>query len=229
LCDNSPFLGVPLQHTREAQLDVFSRFIDGVNQHWTLIAQRDVTLPVSVSSTPPSVEFQRYRFCAIQMTGGGNFPSRFIRPDYLLNLMHTTEKIYGLDAMPHAVYDIIQTRGCGRAVSGQNSITFQSIADNAVVSYAMGGIGMTTLFPNGQLMLQMMEATDSKLANCSKPAHGNQDNHLSGIDYSAMIDEPQRVARMMGVDNSLSSKERIILAGLFTSIATALSALYTTL
>ena len=30
------------------------------------------------------------------MTGGGNFPSRFTKPDVLLSLMHTTEKSFGL-------------------------------------------------------------------------------------------------------------------------------------
>ena len=54
-----------------------------------------------------------YRFFTIQMTGGGNFPSRLIRPDFLLNLLYTTEKIYGLDVMEHAVHDFTQARGCG--------------------------------------------------------------------------------------------------------------------
>ena len=192
-------LGVELKQVTPAQLDVFSRFVDGVNQHWTLMAQRDVILPADQCA---SAEKKLYRFYAIQMTGGGNFPSRFVRPDYLLNLLHTTEKLYGLDVMKHAVYDVIQSRGCGRAVSGQNSIAFQAIAVNAVVSYALGGIGMTTLFPNGQPMMEMMQESHSKLQEMRTDFDtSTKEDFLAGIDYSAMIDEPQRVARLMGVDN----------------------------
>ena len=92
------------------------------------------------------------------MACGGNFPSRFAKPDYLLNVLTTTEKMYGHETIRHhAVFDILQTRSCARAVSVQNTMTFQHLADNAVISYALGGIGMTTIFSNGERMAQMME------------------------------------------------------------------------
>ncbi|CAF0995371.1 unnamed protein product [Adineta steineri] len=202
-------LGIDKSQTSSAQLDVFSRFVDGVNQHWTLIAMRDVSLPMTADPLSP---IKDYRFFAIQMTGGGNFPSRLVRPDYLLNLLHTTEKMYGIDIMKHAIYDVIQSRGCGRAVSAQNTIAFQNLADNAVVSYALGGIGMTTMFPNGEKMLQMIEQRDPML-NKNTEKVVSMDHLLDGIDYSFMTDETQRVARSLGFDNSMSKKEKKAVAG----------------
>ena len=203
-------LGVDLSQTDPSQLHVFSRFVDGVNQHWTLIAQRDVTLPVTAHANSP---VKKYRFFAIQMTGGGNFPSRLVRPDYLLNLFYTTEKMYGIDVIKHAIYDIVQSRGCGRAVSAQNTIAFQNLADNAVVSYALGGIGMSTMFPNGQKMIEMLEENDRLLNKNSKKTI-MFDRVLNGIDYSFMTDETQRVARTLGYDESMSKKEKKVLTTL---------------
>jgi hypothetical protein len=202
-------LGVDMDEVKPAQLDVFSRFIDGVNQHWTLFAQRDVSLPITTDS---GSSVKSYRFFAIQMTGGGNFPSRLVRPDYLLNLLYTTEKMYGIDVMKHAVYDLVQSRGCGRAVSAQNTISFQNLADNAVISYALGGIGMTTMFSNGERMVQMVQQQDQTLRKLDKKMTST-DRLLDGIDYSFMTNETQHLSRLLGFDDSMSKKEKIIVAG----------------
>ena len=97
------------------------------------------------------------------MTGGGNFPSRLIRPDFLLNLLYTTEKIYGLDVMEHMLYMISRKlEVADERVSAQNRICFQSLADNAMISYALGGIGMTTVFASGEILF-------GRLGNIIKP------------------------------------------------------------
>lgn len=212
------FLGVDLSEVDSTKLDVLSRFVDGVNQHWTLIGQRDVTIPLTNESNP---SIKTYRFFAIQMTGGGNFPSRLIRPDYMLNLLYTTEKMYGLDVMKNAVYDIVQSRGCGRAVSAQNSIQFKSLADNTVINYALGGIGMTTMFPNGEKMFRMIEEHDSLLRKTDRQSNLPED-FLADIDYSCMTDDKQHLARSLGFDNSMSNKERKFLKGLAYILAISL-------
>ena len=202
-------LGVDMSEVKSAQLDVFSRFIDGVNQHWTLIAQRDVSLSMTADANSPVM---KYRFFAIQMTGGGNFPSRLVRPDFLLNLLYSTEKMYGINVMKHAVYDLVQSRGCGRAVSAQNTICFQSLADNTVVSYALGGIGMTTMFSNGERMIQMIEKHDKTMKKEDKKMTA-MDHLLDGIDYSFMTDETQQLSRFLGFHDNLNKLERRIVAG----------------
>ncbi|CAF4532340.1 unnamed protein product [Rotaria socialis] len=212
-------LGVDLSEVNAAKLDVLSRFVDGVNQHWTLIAQRDVSL---LQTNEPNSPTKTYRFFAIQMTGGGNFPSRFIRPDYMLNLLYTTEKMYGLDVMKNAVYDIVQSRGCGRAVSAQNTIRFSNLADNAVINYALGGIGMSTMFSNGEKMVQMIEEQDSMLRKTDKQSNVNE-HFLEGIDYSFMVDEKQHLARSLGFDDSMSHKEKRVLTRLAYTIVLTLA------
>jgi hypothetical protein len=215
-------LAVDLNQAQVAQLDVFSRFIDGVNQHWTLIAQRDVTLPLSSDLNSPN---RSYRFFAIQMTGGGNFPSRLVRPDFLLNLLYTTEKMYGIDSIDHAMYDLIQSKGCGRSVSGQNTIAFQTLCSNGVVSFALGGIGMTTMFANGEKMVEMIENQDETLRKEIKNSAWST-KFLNGIDYSFMTGETRHIERFLGFDDSMNQKEKKILIS--TSIATFIGFLLST-
>ena len=202
-------LGVDLDRATPAQLDVYSRFVDGVNQHWTLIAQRDVTLP---ATSDPASPMKNYRFFAIQMTGGGNFPSRLVRPDFLLNLLYTTEKLYGIDVIDHAIYDLVQARGCGRSVSAQNTIAFQPLACNATVSYALGGIGMTTMFSNGAKMVEMVEEEDELLQKVPKDSEWSE-RFLDGIDYSFMVGNSTQTERFFGFDETMSKKEKILVTG----------------
>jgi hypothetical protein len=62
-------LGVKRGTAAGEKLDTFRKFIDGVNQHWTLVKEREVT-----------VGSDTFDFFVIQMTGGGNFPSRHTIP-----------------------------------------------------------------------------------------------------------------------------------------------------
>lgn len=197
-------IGVDTSKTTPERLAIFQRFQDGINQHWTLIAQRDV-----------NVQGKVYRFFAIQMTGGGNFPSRHVRPDYFVNLLTTTELMLGLNREDIIGYDIIQGRGCGRAVSAKNAIAFSPISKNAIGSYALGGIGMTTLFPNGELMTQMLEflagngpgdLKNGVIGNTTSHTalYGTSDNILRGINYNKFVDDVRVVPRLLGLDDSFS-------------------------
>ncbi|KAL7575146.1 hypothetical protein ACA910_018639 [Epithemia clementina (nom. ined.)] len=217
------------------KLDVFRKFIDGVNQHWTLIKEREV----HVGHGPDHARV--YDFFCIQMTGGGNFPSRHTKPDFVLNLLYTTEAVFGLNNLESSssassdavqpgdiIFDIVQTRGCGRSVSARNTVGFSPIAKNVVSAYGLGGIGMTTAFSNGALQLQVLEALsggngDQELLSPNGACRGQigitplsqrtlkeffGENIFQGVNYQAMIDDPQTVARGLGVDTSLSSKEK---------------------
>jgi len=205
---NVMIIGVDVEKTPKEKMEVYRKFMDGVNQHWTLIAEREVLC-----------KGKKYRYFAIQMTGGGNFPSRKITPDYVLNLLHTTEKMMGLDKDKHVVsYDLIQTRGCGRAVSAKNSVAFAPLATNAVANYALGGIGMTTMFPNGELMVQMLENLQGKGAGeISQGRVGNTQmsqmlhskNVLEGVDYTTLVDDSSKVARIIGFDEKFPLLEKI--------------------
>jgi hypothetical protein len=210
-------LGVKRGSAAGAKLDTFRKFIDGVNQHWTLIKEREVTVGDEV-----------YDFFVLQMTGGGNFPSRHTKPDFVLNLMYTTEEIFGLNVAfkpGDVIYDIVQSRGCGRSVSARNTVGFQPIAKNLCSAYGLGGIGMTTAFSNGALQLQILEAlapvggdkelpkgtAQGRIGSEASMAMMKQfygENIFSGVNYKAMVDDPQKVARAMGVDSSISAQEK---------------------
>jgi len=217
----------------EDKMELFRKFLDGVNQHFTPISERLVQLPNNTT----------YRFFALQMTGGGNFPSRFTRPDVIVNLLHTTEQLFGLkpeynnnkdnDSMNNSfedgdiMYDVVQVRGCGRSVSATNSITFAPIANNAVINYALGGIGMTTMFPNGELSLQILENMEKVKRGTVKNFVASPDNPLRDIDYSMMIDDPSLTSRMLGVDTTISGKEKFWMTTvLFTATVAVLGLLF---
>jgi len=215
-------IGLRKSTVSEEKIQTFRNYMDGVNQHWTPIAERDVQISGSTDV---------YRFFAIQMTGGGNFPSRFTRPDILLSLMNTTEKIFGLKEYDAGdiVYDLVQSRGCGRSVSSRNTISFAHVGNNCVAAYGLGGIGMTTMFPNGELMVQLSEfAKKPNSTGLSDGVIGDQgallqlygENLNRGTDYRAIVDDLDSAARFFGRNNSYSNKEYFW--GVFAIILTSL-------
>ena len=221
-------LGVKRGAASSEKLDTFRKFIDGVNQHWTLISEREVR-----------VGDDAYDFFAIQVTGGGHFPSRYTKPDFVLNLLYTTEALFGLNEFSKGdiMYDIVQTRGCGRSITARNTLSFCPLAKNVVSAYGLGGIGMTTAFANGALQLQILEALsnlegDKAFKEGLRSGRIGQEEALSklesfygsnifqGIDYTPMVDDPQKVARALNVDSSVSTQEKQYIFG--TIVATLL-------
>lgn len=224
-------LGIKRGAASGTKLDTFRKFIDGVNQHWTLIKEREVTVGQDV-----------YDFFVIQMTGGGNFPSRYTKPDFVLNLLYTTEEIFGLNDFEDGdiIYDIVQSRGCGRSVSARNTVGFAPLAKNIVSAYGLGGIGMTTAFANGALQLQVLESLNEKegdtvladgtskgrigsTASREKLVEFYGEDIFSGVNYEAMIDDPRKTARALGVDQTVTSSEKWMVGSIGTSLATAMT------
>ena len=121
-----------------------------------------------------------YSLFAIQMTGGGNFPSMYQKPDSILSLLYNCEHIYDLNNSNKnnsIYYDIIQLRGCARAVTGSNSICFTKFNNtNISLAYGLGGIGMTTMFPNGVLLSELVDNT-----------YKTHKSILNNIDYTNML------------------------------------------
>lgn len=92
-------------------------------------------------------------------------------------------------------------------------------------AYGLGGIGMTTAFANGALQLQILEALAEVnghvdlMKGFSKGKIGNDvaleklnifygENIFEDVNYKAMIDDPQKVARSLGFDQSNSGSEK---------------------
>jgi hypothetical protein len=132
--------------------------------------------------------------------------------------MNTTEKIFGLkDYNPgDVVYDLVQARGCGRSVSSRNTISFAHLGNNCVAAYGLGGIGMSTMFPNGELMIQLSEfAKKPNSVGLSNGIIGDQEallrlygeNLNGGTDYRAIVDDLDLAARYFGRNKSYSNKE----------------------
>lgn len=213
-------IGVDLNKVSEEQLSIFRHFLGGENHHWTPIAERQVT----------DKQGKRFQFFAIQMTGGGNFPTRHMSPDIVLNLLISTERIFDLEKKKNekaVTYDLVQTRGCGRAVSAKNAINFVVLGKGAVGAYALGGLGMTTMYSNGELMNELVELRE-QLANgkidqqefqdrlstgelnspYSQQLYG-VDHVLGGVNYTKLVDDINKTARKLGHDDSLSENEKM--------------------
>jgi hypothetical protein len=114
------------------------------------------------------------------------------------------------------VYDLVQSRGCGRSVSSRNTISFAHVGNNCVAAYGLGGIGMTTMFPNGELMVQLAEfAKKPNSTGLSNGIVGDQgalrqlygENLNEGTDYRAIVDDLDTAARFFGRSNSYSNTE----------------------
>jgi len=126
-----------------------------------------------------------------------------------------------LDKTVH--YDVVQVRGCGRGVSAKNAVSFVPVGNNSVGSYALGGIGMTCMLPNAELGVQYLEYLEgSGVGDLGTGQIGNETvlnkvyvkHVLTGIDYSTLVDDDLRVGRMLGVNDSFSPAEGLMLWGI---------------
>ena len=117
----------------------------------------------------------------MQMTGGGNFPSRYTRNDTVYNLLHNFERVFCHDEERNGefCYDLVQLRSCPRVVSADNTIKFQKVGGRLCLAYAQGGIGMTTMFANAELAL--------RLAGVVRPVNIFKSDPLAGLNYDRMV------------------------------------------
>ena len=102
--------------------------IDGHNKHIVRLAEKDVFFGD-----------KKYKYFAMQSTGGGNFPSRYTHPETALNVFKANIiPILGLDR-DGIEYDILQVRSCARGVTAQNAFRMSAPASNMVMVYGLGG------------------------------------------------------------------------------------------
>ena len=166
---------VDLDKVDERGMRCFRDYIDGHNKHIIRLAEKDVR-----------VGDKRYKYFAMQTTGGGHFPSKHVHPETALNLFKANIiPILNLER-DGIEYDIIQvrsrsqllqanwpllllmspitfhhkcpfqTRSCARGVTAQNAFRMSAPASNMVMVYGLGGIGMSTMAANGLLMRTLM-------------------------------------------------------------------------
>ena len=99
---------------------------------------------------------KKYKYFAMQSTGGGHFPSKNAHAETALNVFQANIiPILGLNR-DSIEYDILQVRSCARGVSVQNALRMSAPASNMVMVYGLGGIGMSTMAGNALLMKVIM-------------------------------------------------------------------------
>ena len=68
---------------------------------------------------------------------------------------------------------------------------------------------MTTVFSNGEKMVQMIEENDPQLHGLDKNMPSTA-HLLYNIDYSFMMNETQQLSRLLGFDDSMSKREKSV-------------------
>ena len=88
---------------------------------------------------------KKYKYFAMQSTGGGTFPSKYTHPETALNVFKANIiPILGLDRNG-IEYDILQVRSCARGVTAQNAFRMSAPASNMVMVYGLGGKNISIL------------------------------------------------------------------------------------
>jgi len=130
----------------ENTLRKFRDHIGSHNKHFVRLGEREVI-----------IDGKSFQFFLQQATGGGHFPNWDVHPETALNVFNANViPLFGLNA-PGIEYDIITVRSCARSVTAQNAFQITSPLANVVAIYGLGGIGMTTMFPNALLMKAVMK------------------------------------------------------------------------
>jgi len=98
------------------------------NSHWTMLAKND-------------------SYVIMRVTGGGNTGSESYNPNYFLNNIANTLRIYGggEDEISPLVA-IVRTYGCPRSINAINSTSLEKLGINFLTSYGKGGTGNTKRF-----------------------------------------------------------------------------------
>ncbi len=177
------------------------------NSHWTMIACNE-------------------DYIVMRMTGGGNTGSEEYRPEYFLNLLANTRRIFGDDLV-----GILSTYGCPRAVNARNSTEFAKIAEGAVISYGKGGTGNTKRHIEAVFGLMML-GFEKETVEFFNQFYTNQGESLGDqlLTSYKMADEVgffsdniQKTNRRMGYNNSLSTEEKLMIGGFVTILSLGLA------
>lgn len=104
------------------------------NSHWTMLAKNDTHV-------------------IMRVTGGGNTGSEEYNPNYFLNNIANTLRIFGGENSQSPLVGIVRTYGCPRSINAINATTFEKVAEGFVVSYGKGGTGNTKRFSEAVIAL----------------------------------------------------------------------------
>ena len=162
----------------------------------------NATTCVRLAEREVKVAGKKYIFFLHQVTGGGHFPCHYVHPEVPMNIISAIySKILSLND-EGVEFDIISTRSCARGIVANNSFKLTIPLANMVMTYGLGGIGMTTMPSNALLMkaalgerllLSQGRLTAQKLQNNFKDSvfeciphwkHGN----IFRRDYSRVLD-----------------------------------------
>lgn len=187
-------------------LRCFRDYIGGNNKHIVRLAEKDV-----------QIGEKKYKYFAMQTTGGGHFPSKDAHAETALNIFQANVvPMLNLDR-EGVEYDIVQARSCARGVCAQNALRLTAPASNMVMIYGMGGIGMSTMAGNGLLMQALMKQRQmlsngttnpneykNNLANGNfgRILHWNKSNPFNEINFAQFtdnVDNPKVLADLIGV------------------------------
>lgn len=114
------------------------------NSHWTELAKDDEPL-------------------IIRITGGGNTGSEKYNPNYFLNVIGNTDRIFA-----DALVGVVRSYGCPRAINAINSTNFEEIAEGFVVSLGKGGTGNTKRFSEAVIALALLGYEDEVVGYFNK-------------------------------------------------------------
>lgn len=104
------------------------------NSHWTMLAATD-------------------EHVVLRVTGGGNTGSEEYNPNYFLNTLVNTGRIFRGETGENPVIGVIRTYGCPRSINSINATIFEKLAEGLVVSYGKGGTGNTKRFSEAAIAL----------------------------------------------------------------------------
>jgi hypothetical protein len=177
------------------------------NSHWTMIACNEDHI-------------------VMRMTGGGNTGSEEYCPEYFLNLLANTRRIFGDDLI-----GILSTYGCPRAVNAKNSTEFAKIAEGIIISYGKGGTGNTKRHIEAAFGLMMLgfkkEVVEffNQFYTTQKENLGDQllKSYEMADEVGFFSDNSKKTNRRMGYDDSLSTEEKLMIGGFITILSIGLA------
>jgi len=131
----------------ENQIAKFRDHIDAHNKHIVRLGEKELI-----------VDGKSYTVFCMQTTGGGHFPIKDAHAETAINVFKANVvPLLGLK-QEGIEYDIVSARSYARGITAQNVFRLTAPASNMVMLYGIGGIGMTTMAPNGLLMKAVLGA-----------------------------------------------------------------------
>jgi len=130
-----------------ASIAKFRDHIDAHNKHIVRLGEKEV-----------DVDGKMFSLFCMQTTGGGAFPVKDAHAETAINVFKANViPLLGLN-QEGIEYDILSARSCARGITAQNTFRLMAPAANMAMIYGIGGIGMTTMAPNGLLLKAILGA-----------------------------------------------------------------------